>query len=130
MCVSYRKFNGSTKTLNSPIICCDDAISTVGAGSNKIWIISLDARQGYHQILFCHVDRDKISFSKPENQKYTFLIIPFDTTNAPGFYSAMMKNFVDKWDMLFIENLRKIGTLFNEQVTVRETDEVFIGDKI
>ena len=31
--------------------------------------------------------------------------------------------------MSFIENLRKIGTLINEQVKVTERDEVFIGDK-
>ena len=30
---------------------------------------------------------------------------------------------------IFIETLRKIGTLINEQVTAIETDEVFIGDK-
>ena len=51
--------------------------------------------------------------------------MPFGPTNDPSFYSAMMKNFKDKWDMLFIETLRKIGTLINEQVTVTETDEVF-----
>ena len=31
--------------------------------------------------------------------------------------------------MLFIYTLRKIGYLINEQVTVTETGEVFIGDK-
>ena len=31
--------------------------------------------------------------------------------------------------MIFIEILRKIGTLINEQVTVTETDEIFFGDK-
>ena len=41
----------------------------------------------------------------------------------------MMKNFKDEWVMLFIETLRKIGTLINEQVKVTETDELFIGDK-
>ena len=31
--------------------------------------------------------------------------------------------------MLFIETLRKIGNLINEQVKVTGTDEFFIGDK-
>ena len=31
--------------------------------------------------------------------------------------------------MLFIDNLHKIVTLLNEQITVTEIDEVFIGDK-
>ena len=28
--------------------------------------------------------------------KYTFLVMSFGPTNAPSFYSAMMKNFEDK----------------------------------
>ena len=44
--------------------------------------------------------------------------MPFGTTNAPIFYSAMMKNFKDERDMLFIETLCKIGTLIKEQVTL------------
>ena len=60
MCVSYRKRIGIDKHFGFPIPCCDDAISTVGARSNKIWIILLDARQGYHQISVRHIDR-KIS---------------------------------------------------------------------
>ena len=40
-----------------------------------------------------------------------------------------MKEFKYECDILFIDILRKIGTLINEQVTVTETDEVFIGDK-
>ena len=55
--------------------------------------------------------------------------MPFGTTNAPCFYSAMMKNFKDKRDMLFIDTLRKIGTLISEKVAVTKTDEVIIGDK-
>ena len=67
MCVSYRKLNGIAQTFQFPIPCCDDTISTVGAGSNKIWIISLDARQVYHQISVCHGDREKIAFFAPDN---------------------------------------------------------------
>ena len=48
--------------------------------------------------------------------------MPFGATNAPGFYSVIMKNIKDEWDMLFIDNLCKIGTLVNEQVTVTEID--------
>ena len=41
----------------------------------------------------------------------------------------MMKNFKYEWDMIFIKTLWNSGTLINEQVTVTETYEVFIGDK-
>ena len=32
--------------------------------------------------------------------------MPFGPTNAPAFYSAMMKNMKDEWEGLFIEKLR------------------------
>ena len=129
MCVSYRKLNGIIIPFEFPIPRCDDAISNVGAISNKIWILSLDARQGYHQIPVCHFNREKIALFAPDKQRYTFLVVPFGTIYAPGLYSAMMKSFKDEWDMLFIETLRKIGILINEQVTVTETNEVYIRYK-
>ena len=49
MCVSYRKLNSITKPFEFPIPRCDDAIAILDTGSQFIWIISLDARQGYHQ---------------------------------------------------------------------------------
>ena len=54
--------------------------------------------------------------------------MPSGTNNAPGVYSDMVKNFNEKWDILFIVTLRKIETLLNKQVTVTKTDELFIGD--
>ena len=129
MCDSYRKVNGITEPFNLTIPRCDDAITTVGSVSNKMYITSLDARQGYHQISVCHVDQEKLAFFTPNNQTYMFLIMPFRTINAPGLYSDIMKNFKDEWVMLFIYTFRKIGTLINEQVTVIEIDEVFIEDK-
>ena len=82
-----------TKTFDFPIPRCDDAISTVGAGSNKIWTIILDARQGYHQISVRHFNREKLAFFAPYNQKYIFLFMNFGSTNAPGFYSAVINKF-------------------------------------
>ena len=69
MCVSYIKLNGINKPSEFPITRCDDAISNVGYRSNKMWIISLDARQGYHQNSVHHVDREKLAFFAPDKQK-------------------------------------------------------------
>ena len=129
MCVSYRRLNGITKPSELTITRCGDAIRKSGTGPNKILIISLYARQGYHQISVQNVDREKIAFFTPDNQKYTLLVMPLGPTNIPDLYSDIMKNFKDEWYMIFIETLHKIGTLINEQVAVTETDEVFIGDK-
>ena len=60
--VSYRKLNGIEKSSGLHVPRCYDAIRISSYGSNKIWIISLDARQGYHQISVRHIYR--------ENQPY------------------------------------------------------------
>ena len=49
-CVSYHGLNKFTKTFEYPITCCDDAITLILVGSNKIYIITVDTNQGYHQI--------------------------------------------------------------------------------
>lgn len=50
MCVSYRRLNAVTKSFQFPIPRCDDTITIFGTGAGEIWVISLDARQEYHQI--------------------------------------------------------------------------------
>ena len=107
MCVSYRKINGITKPLYIPITRCSYSISTFGSGSDKVWIISRNERQGCNQISVSHVDKEKLAFFAPDNQKYMFLLMPFGPTNAPGFYSDMIKKFKYEWDILFIETLQK-----------------------
>ena len=48
MCVSYRILNAIKKPFELPIPKCDDDITIIDTGSQFIWVISLDARQGYH----------------------------------------------------------------------------------
>ena len=64
----------------------------------KIWIISLDARQGYHQISVQEEDREKLAFFAPDDRKYTFNVLNFGPTNVLPFYTAMMNDFKDEWD--------------------------------
>ena len=96
MCVSYRKLNAITKPFEFPIPRCDDAIAIIDTGSQFIWIISLDARQGYHQVNVRLIDREKLAFFSPDGWKYTFKVMPFGPTNAPAFYSAMMRSFKEE----------------------------------
>ena len=53
--------------------------------AQEVWIISLDTRQGYHQIAVRQGDREKLSFSAPDDRKYAFNVIPFGPTNATPF---------------------------------------------
>ena len=56
MCITYRKLRAITKPYEFLIPRCDDAIAIIDTGSQCIWIISLDARQGYHQITIRKID--------------------------------------------------------------------------
>ena len=127
MCVSYRKLNSVTKPFQFPIPRCDDAINILGYGAGKIWIISLDARQGYHQVSVRAIDREKLAFFAPNNKKYCFNVMPFGPTNAPSFYTAMMKNLKDEWDNLFIIRMKAMETFQNKDVFVTAAKEIMIG---
>ena len=50
MCVFCRVMNKVTKPFEYTITCCDDAIILILVQSNTIYIISVDVKQGYHQI--------------------------------------------------------------------------------
>ena len=62
MCVSYRKLNGIKKPFQFPIPRCDDATTVLSWSAGEIWIISLDERQGYHQVTVRKIDQDKLVF--------------------------------------------------------------------
>jgi hypothetical protein len=101
MRVSYRKLNSITRAFEYPIPRCDDAIDDFGDGFGRLWFISLDTRQGYHQIRVRILDQEKLAFFGPDGKKYTFKVMPFGPMNAPAVYTAMMRKLQDEWDALF-----------------------------
>ena len=129
MCVSYRKLNAVTKPFQFPIPRCDAVIVILGCGADEIWIISLDARQGYHQIAVRKIDREKLAFFSPDDLKYCFNVMPFGPTNAPAFYTAMMKNFKDEWDILFIITVMKLKTHNALPISLTANNDIIIGGK-
>ena len=129
MCVSYRKLNAVTKPFQFPIPRCDAAIVILGCGADEIWIISLDARQGYHQVAVRKEDREKLAFFSPDDLKYCFNVMPFGPTNAPAFYTAMMKNFKDEWDSLFIITVRQWKVYKKLPITLTANNDIMIGGK-
>ena len=58
----YRKLNAVMKPFQLPILRCDTAIVILGCGADEIWIISLDDRQGYHQVAVYKIDGEKLAF--------------------------------------------------------------------
>lgn len=109
MCVSYRALNSKTLPFEYPIPRCIDAIENLGDASGRLYFISLDARQGFHQILVHLEDQDKLAFFAPDGKKYTFVVMPFGPRNGPATYTAMMRKLKDEWDALFYQ--RNPGTL-------------------
>jgi len=55
--------------------------------------------------------------------------MPFGPTNAPAFYTAMMKILKDEWDLLFIIVLRFMNTLDGEIIRITDAIEIFLGEK-
>ena len=53
---------------------------------------------------------------------------PFGPTNAPGFYSAMMQNFKEEWDLIFTQTLRYIDTFSNNAVSVTEKYRIYLNN--
>lgn len=90
MCVSYRGLNSVTKPFAFPIPRCDDAIGSLHIGPGDIFIITVDARQGYHQVKVRDGDKEKLAFFAPNGKKYTYKVMPFGPMNAPAFYTWMM----------------------------------------
>ena len=127
MCVSYRALNRITKPFTFPIAKCDDSIHVLGEGSIVIYIITLDACQGYHQVAVRLGDQEKLAFFAPDDFKYCFTVIPFGPTNAPTFYTAMMRNFRLEWDELFLATVSKLSIIDGKQVTTSRSGKIFIG---
>lgn len=101
MCVSYRVINSITLPFEHSIDRCDVAIENLGEESRILYFICLDKSQGYHHISVESSDREKLAFFGPDGFKYTFKIMPFGSMNAPGFYTAMIRQFQDEWTQFF-----------------------------
>ena len=53
--------------------------------------------------------------------------MPFVPTNAPGFYSAMMRSFKEERDFIFSQMLHSINTFDNNTVPVTETEKIYLN---
>jgi hypothetical protein len=72
---------------------CDDAIDNFGDSAGRLDFFSLDNKAGYHQIQVCKVDQVKLAFFTPNENKYTWLVMPFGIRTTPAYYTCMMHFF-------------------------------------
>jgi hypothetical protein len=104
MCVSFRPLNRVTKPFTFPIPRCADAIEDLGELERLLlWFISLDCRQGFHQISIRESDQEKTAFFTPEGDKECFTVMLFGPMNGPATYTAMMFELKGEWLSLFCE---------------------------
>ena len=127
MYVSYRRLNSVTKPFQFPIPRCDDSINILEQGLGTLFTVALDANSGYHQVKVKENDQDKLAFFAPDNQKYTFTVMPFGPCNAPSFYTCMMLNFKTEWDTLFLLRVASLKLVDNVNVRV-DGNLIFLGD--
>ena len=107
MCVSYQGLNRVTKIFAYPISRCDSSIEDMG---DHIWIlffISLDAKQGYHQVKVKESDKEKLAFYGPNNKMYTYNVLHFGCVNGPTFYTCMKRSFQCQWTKLFRQRINR-----------------------
>ena len=110
MCISYRGLNKVTRIYECPVLWCDMAVTIFQMSSSKMYIITVDVKQGYHQVKVWSCDVEKLAFFAPNHKKYAFKVVHFGPVNAPVFYTYMMGNFWVEWDDLFIEFMTTLAT--------------------
>ena len=76
-----------------------------------MFFITVDARQGYHQIAVREKDREKVCFAAPDGKKYTNTVMPFGPMNEPSFYTCVMQMLKEEWDHVLQINLQDFPLL-------------------
>ena len=109
MCVSYRGLNKVNKIYEYLIPWCDMAVTIFEIISSKMWIITVDDKQGYHQISVRKCDIENLVFFAPDSKMYEFTVMPFGPVNEPAFYSCMMGTFKDECDTLLLQTITPLA---------------------
>ena len=99
--ISYRPLNSVTWSFEFPIPCSSDSIEDLGDSYGSLFFISLKFHSGFHQIKVRPCDQEKLAFVIPDGKNKCFVVIPFGSTNAPAFYTTMMRIFQDEWIIIF-----------------------------
>ena len=53
--------------------------------------------------------------------------MPFGPTNAPTFYTAMMKTFKDKWDNLFVVTVMGLATFEDRPILLSADKDILMA---
>ena len=125
--ISYHGLNKFMKRFKYPILCCNDVIHIIVVGASCIYIITVDAKRGYHQISLYSLDKENLEFFVPNNSKYTFKVMPFGPINDPVFYTFMMQYLRGEWHILFMITVLGMDKIGGQKLLVTETYDILVG---
>ena len=132
MCISYHSISKVTRIYEYPIPRCDMAITIFQMVSSKMYIITVDTKQGYHQVIFRTCDIEKLEFFASNHKKYAFKVMHFGSVNTPTFYTCTMGDFRVEWYALFIECMTTLvtsGVKLGNKISSINYDTIFLGDQ-
>ena len=92
-----------------------------------IYIITVGANQGYHQVKIYKLQREKLAFLFSNYKGYTFKVMPFGPTKPPIIYNCMMGRLRIEWHALFLETVRKRKVIGSRTVRVNYADEIYLN---
>ena len=105
LCVDYRAINAITVKNKYPIPRIDEILDRL---HNANYFSKLDLKSGYHQVLLDEKDREKTAFNTRYGQ-FQFKVLPFDLTNAPPSFMALMnslfREFLDNFVLIYLDDI-------------------------
>jgi len=105
MCIDYRALNSKTLRNAYPLPRIQDYLDRFGKTKH---CTTLDLTSGYWQVRIANKDVMKTAFNT-RYDKYKFLIMPFELTNAPSTFQSLMNSilrpYIDRFVLVYLDDI-------------------------